>query len=99
MDRLGAKRRGDRFTSICHNIDGGGYNLAFIPSTRTFYCHSFCCSAYSLLSLIKKRRELLGLKCNTYQSLKWLCNELGIDFNFKEEIKEIKNDIYKWQNY
>ena len=98
MRRLDANKRGDRYNTICHNEFGGGYNLAFIPSTRIFYCHSECCCSYSLLSLIKQRRELLGLPCSTYQSLKWLCNELGVEFNFKEEVKQVNTNIYKWQN-
>ena len=98
MRRLGANKHGDRYNTICHNEFSGGYNLAFISSTRTFYCHSECCCSYSLLSLIKKRRELLGLPCSTYQSMKWLCDELGVEFNFKEEVKQVNTNIYKWQN-
>ena len=98
MRRLGANKRGDRYNTICHNINGGGYNLAFNKETRSFCCFSECSCSYSLLSLIKKRRELLGEPCSTYQSLKWLCNELGIEFNFKEEIKQVNTNIYKWQN-
>ena len=98
MRRLGANKRGDRYNTICHNINGGGYNLAFNKDTRSFCCFSECSCSYSLLSLIKKRRELLGEPCSTYQSLKWLCNELGIEFNFKEEVKQVNTNIYKWQN-
>ena len=98
MRRLGANKRGDRYNTICHNINGGGYNLAFNKETRSFCCFSECSCSYSLLSLIKKRRELLGEPCSTYQSLKWLCNELGIEFNFKEEVKQVNTNIYKWQN-
>lgn len=98
MHRLGANKRGDRYNTICHNINGGGYNLAFNKETRSFCCFSECSCSYSLLSLIKKRRELLGEPCSTYQSLKWLCNELGIEFNFKEEVKQVNTNIYKWQN-
>lgn len=98
MRRLSANKRGDRYNTICHNINGGGYNLAFNKETRSFCCFSECSCSYSLLSLIKKRRELLGEPCSTYQSLKWLCNELGIEFNFKEEIKQVNTNIYKWQN-
>lgn len=98
MCRLGANKRGDRYNTICHNINGGGYNLAFNKETRSFCCFSECSCSYSLLSLIKKRRELLGEPCSTYQSLKWLCNELGIEFNFKEEVKQVNTNIYKWQN-
>ena len=98
MRRLGANKRGDRYNTICHNINGGGYNLAFNKETRSFCCFSECSCSYSLLSLIKKRRELLEEPCSTYQSLKWLCNELGIEFNFKEEVKQVNTNIYKWQN-
>lgn len=98
MRRLGANKHGDRYNTICHNINGGGYNLAFNKETRSFCCFSECSCSYSLLSLIKKRRELLGEPCSTYQSLKWLCNELGIEFNFKEEVKQVNTNIYKWQN-
>ena len=98
MRRLGANKHGDRYNTICHNINGGGYNLAFNKETRSFCCFSECSCSYSLLSLIKKRRELLGETCSTYQSLKWLCNELGIEFNFKEEVKQVNTNIYKWQN-
>ena len=98
MRRLGANKRGDRYNTICHNINGGGYNLAFNKETRSFCCFSECSCSYSLLSLIKKRKELLGEPCSTYQSLKWLCNELGTEFNFKEEVKQVNTNIYKWQN-
>lgn len=98
MRRLGANKRGDRYNTICHNINGGGYNLAFNKETRSFCCFSECSCSYSLLSLIKKRRELLGEPCSTYQSLKWLCDELGVEFNFKEEVKQVNTNIYKWQN-
>lgn len=98
MRRLGANKHGDRYNTICHNINGGGYNLAFNKETRSFCCFSECSCSYSLLSLIKKRKELLGEPCSTYQSLKWLCNELGIEFNFKEEVKQVNTNIYKWQN-
>ena len=27
MRRLGANKRGDRYNTICHNINSGGYNL------------------------------------------------------------------------
>lgn len=97
MRRLGADNRGDRFRTICHNVDGGGFNLAFNEDDKYFTCFSECGCSYSLLSLVKKRRELLGEPCSTYQSMKWICEQVGIDFNFKEEIKQVKNNIYNWQ--
>ena len=97
MRKLGAENRGDRFRTICHNIDGGKFNLAFNEDDKYFTCFSECGCSYSLLSLVKKRRELLGQPCSTYQSMKWICEQVGIDFNFKEEVKQVKNNIYHWQ--
>ena len=97
MRKLGAENRGDRFRTICHNIDGGKFNLAFNEDDKYFTCFSECGCSYSLLSLVKKRRELLGQPCSTYQSMKWICEQVGIDFNFKEEVKQVKNNVYHWQ--
>lgn len=98
MRKLGATYNGSRFNTICHNVDGGKYNLAFNEDDKYFTCFSECGCSYSLLSLVKKRRELLGEPCSTYRSMKWICEQCGIDFNFKEEIKEVNNNIYNWQN-
>lgn len=98
MRKLGATYNGSRFNTICHNIDGGKYNLAFNEEDKYFTCFSECGCSYSLLSLVKKRRELIGESCSTYRSMKWICEQCGIDFNFKEEIKEVNNNIYNWQN-
>ena len=98
MRKLGATYNGSRFNTICHNIDGGKYNLAFNEDDKYFTCFSECGCSYSLLSLVKKRRELIGEPCSTYRSMKWICEQVGIAFNFKEEIKEVNNNIYNWQN-
>lgn len=92
MDKLGAIQKGNRFTSICHNSETGKYNLSFLEESRTFYCFSECSCSYSILSLIKKVK---GLK--TYKALAWLCEELNIPFNFKEEIQKPQTDIYNWK--
>ena len=98
MRKLGANYNGSRFNTICHNVDGGKYNLAFNEDDKYFTCFSECGCSYSLLSLVKKRRELIGEPCSTYRSMKWICEQCGIDFNFKEEVKEVNNNIYNWQN-
>lgn len=98
MRKLGANYNGSRFNTICHNIDGGKYNLAFNEEDKYFTCFSECGCSYSLLSLVKKRRELIGEPCSIYRSMKWICEQCGIDFNFKEEVKEVNNNIYNWQN-
>ena len=97
MRKLGADYNGSRFNTICHNVDGGKFNLAFNEEDKYFTCFSECGCSYSLLSLVKKRRELLGEPYSTYRSMKWICEQVGIDFNFKEEVKEVKNNIYNWQ--
>ena len=98
MRKLGATYNGSRFNTICHNVDGGKYNLAFNEDDKYFTCFSECGCSYSLLSLVKKRRELLGEPCSIYRSMKWICEQVGIAFNFKEEVKEVNNNIYNWQN-
>lgn len=98
MRKLGASYNGSRFNTICHNVDNGKYNLAFNEEDKYFTCFSECGCSYSLLSLVKKRRELLGEPCSTYRSMKWICEQCGITFNFKEEVKQVKNNIYNWQN-
>ena len=98
MRKLGATYNGSRFNTICHNVNGGKYNLAFNEDDKYFTCFSECGCSYSLLSLVKKRRELIGEPCTTYRSMKWICEQVGIAFNFKEEVKEVNNNIYNWQN-
>lgn len=100
MDELGVKHRGSSFQTCCHNAEpnDGGFNLSFYEDERSFYCFSRCCCSFSLLSLIKKNRKLNGLDGRTVSSLKWLCNVLEIECNFKsEDIGDISNR-YNW-NY
>lgn len=97
MEKLGARRRLNRFSAICHEVDSTKYNLSFDEESRCFYCFSECNCSYSLLSLIKKRRELLNENSKTIPSLKWLCQELNIEFNFKEEAQKSNTDRYNWK--
>ena len=97
MEKLGARRRLNRFSAICHEVDSTKYNLSFDEESRCFYCFSECNCSYSLLSLIKKRRELLNENSKTIPSLKWLCGELNIEFNFKEEAQKSNTDRYNWK--
>lgn len=84
--------------TICHNVDGGGYNLTFYVEDRVFYCFSECNCSYSLLSLVKKRFEVLGEKKSTMQSMKYICERLGIEFNFKEdESKRNNQNLFNWK--
>lgn len=100
MRRLGVNHRGNRFQSCCHhsNPNDGGYNLAFNPNSKSFMCFSQCSCSYSLLSLVKKHKELVDGKCSTWSAMKFICDQINIPFNFKEEIKQVNTNIYKWQN-
>ena len=101
MNRLNVHRRGNRFQTCCHNVipSEGGYNLAFNTDTKSFYCFSSCNCSYSLLSLVKKHKELTDGKCSTWSAMKWICEQLNIPFDFTEEVKQVNTNIYKWQNY
>ena len=100
MRRLGVNHRGNRFQSCCHhsNPNDGGYNLAFNPNSKSFMCFSQCSCSYSLLSLVKKHKELTDGKCSTWSAMKFICDQVNIPFNFKEEVKQVNTNIYKWQN-
>ena len=100
MRRLGVNHRGNRFQSCCHhsNPNDGGYNLAFNPNSKSFMCFSQCSCSYSLLSLVKKHKELVDGKCSTWSAMKFICDQINIPFNFKEEVKQVNTNIYKWQN-
>ena len=100
MRRLGVNHKGNRFQSCCHhsNPNDGGYNLAFNSNSKSFMCFSQCSCSYSLLSLVKKHKELVDGKCSTWSAMKFICDQVNIPFNFKEEVKQVNTNIYKWQN-
>lgn len=97
MEKLGASKRLNRFSAICHETNSTKTNLSFDEESRCFYCFSGCNCSYSLLSLIKKNRKLCGENDKTIPSLKWLCEQLNIEFNFKEEVGKSNTDRYNWK--
>ena len=93
-------RNNDYWTinTICHNIDGGGNNLTFYTEDRVFHCFSECNCSYNLLTLVKQRFKVLGDEKSITQCLKYICERIGIEFNFKvEERKENKN-LFNWKS-
>lgn len=98
MEKLGAKKRLNRFSAICHELNSSKTNLSFDEESRCFYCFSGCNCSYSLLNLIKKNRTLCGENSKTIPSLKWLCEQLNIEFNFKEEANKSNTDRYNWKS-
>lgn len=97
MRKLGANKRGNRYTTICHNINPKNYFLSYSDDNRLFHCFSECNCSFNLLNLIKKRFEVLNEPKSFFQCVKWLCEQLNIPFNFKEDIKKPKTEIYNWQ--
>ena len=87
---LGATRnmRTGRWLDICHD-DGDGYNLSFNYKYKRYTCFSRCNCSYSLLELVKRVRERQGLDNRTIPSLKWICEQLELEFNLDIEITEL----------
>lgn len=85
--------------SGCHNADCSccGNNLVFYVEERSFYCFSECHSSYNLLSLTRKRFETLGESKSITQSLKFICERVAINFDFKEEVKRGNGHILNWK--
>lgn len=88
IQNLGANKRMGRYQTICHC--GDGYNLSY--RNKSFTCFSECACSYSLLSLVKKVKNI-----STTKAMKWICEQNDITYDFKsEDIKENTN-IYRWQ--
>lgn len=88
------------YKSICHNIDVNNCknNLAFYTDSRSYYCFSECQCSYNLITLLEKRFELLGESKTRLQCVKWVCEQLNIPFQFKDEIKQSNVHKYNWQS-
>lgn len=97
MESLGAKRRGNRYTSICHHSHNEecGYNLSYSKDTRSYYCFSQCKCLYNLLDLVKKVRSNNNEDARTIPSVKWICEQAGVECDFNVAPSK---DKYKW-NY
>lgn len=59
---------------------------------------SECQVSYNLITLLKKRFDLLGEPKTRFQVVKWICEQLSIPFNFKSNVEKPKNEIYHWEN-
>lgn len=88
-----------RYKTLCHNIDVNkcGNNLSFRVEERNFYCFSDCNCSYNIITLLEKRFNLIGEKKTRFQCVKWICEQLNIPFDFKEEIKQSNVERYNWQ--
>lgn len=81
------------FKSGCHNIDTDSCkaNLKLYIESKYFYCFSECCCSYSLLSLVEKRFKLIGQQKSNVACMKYICEQVGIPFDFNVKQIESKN--------
>ncbi|PNX48574.1 MAG: hypothetical protein BV457_03425 [Thermoplasmata archaeon M9B1D] len=97
MDSLDVPHNGHMFKTCCHNEDlsHAKYNLSLY--NKTFTCFSECNGEkYSLLSLVKKRFELIGEPKSTVQCIKYICKICDIPFDFNTKEVEVKKK-YNWK--
>lgn len=88
------------YKTICHNVDPYKCknNLAFYTETRSYYCFSECQQSYNLVTLVEKRFKVLGEPKSRFQCVKWICEQLNIPFNFKENaVQRSDSNKYNWQ--
>lgn len=92
--RLGGIKKGNRYNTICHNIEGGKFNLQFHEESRVFTCFSECQCSYSLLSLVKRRFKLLNKTDSTILAMKWICEQIGVKFDFTSTTERDTSNLY-----
>lgn len=87
------------YKSICHNIEPNKCknNLAFYTESKTFYCFSECQTSYNIITLAEKRFNLIGEPKTRFECTKWICEQLNIPFNFKDNVKSSNTNKYNWQ--
>lgn len=88
-----------KYRSGCHNANAyeGKPNLCFYKEERNFFCYSECNCSYNLLTLVEKRLKLLGEPRKRINCLRWICEVIGIPFNFDCDKKEKNTEIYNWK--
>src|SRR5574344_714596 len=71
--------------TMCHNENpyDGSKKLEFYFDNRVLTCYTKCCESFDIIELVKKRSQLEGQEKSNYQCVKWICETLGVDFNFK----------------
>ena len=83
----------------CHNTNAneGGTNLSFYVEDRSFYCFSNCQCSYNLLTLVEQRFQTIGKPRKRVNCLRWVCQQIGVPFEFNCEIKHENETIYSWK--
>jgi len=86
--------------TMCHNENpyDGSKKLEFYFDNRVLTCYTKCCGSFDIIELVKKRSQLDGQEKSNYQCVKWICETLGIDFNFKSDKIEKTKEVYNWKS-
>jgi len=84
--------------TMCHNLDpfDGSPKLEFYTDTYTLHCYTACGCSFDIYQLVQKRAKLKGEEWSIFKCAKWICDTLGIEFNFKESNRKESN-IYNWK--
>jgi len=94
-------QKGDKWIlyTMCHNLNpfDGSPKLEFYTDTYTLHCYTQCGCSFDIYQLIQKRAKLNGEEWNTFKSAKWICDVLGITFDFKETPHK-QSSIYNWRS-
>ena len=93
-----------KYHSFCHNVnprDGGG-NLSLKVDTLRFKCFSRCGDSMDLLSLVKRRYDLLNENKSLYKCMQSICSICSIPFEFSNEEERVieydwKKDLSKYR--
>ena len=86
-------------STSCHNLDPNTAktNLSFYTEDRTFHCFSGCSCNYNLITLAEQRFKIIGKPRKRINCCRWICQQLGIPFEFEAEIKHENTTIYNWK--
>ena len=107
LESLGARQYNNNnpkfllLDSICHHRDckSERHKPKLYLNTTTHYMNCFSCGeGFNIYELVMKRKQLLGEKCNFPQSLQYVCDICGIEYD-KTNVEVEKSDtLCDWQS-
>ena len=105
LESLGARQYNNSnpkfllWSSICHHRNIEGHKPKLYLNTTTHYMNCFSCGeGFNIYELVMKRKQLLGEKCNFPQSLQYVCDICGIEYD-KTNVEVEKSDtLCDWQS-
>ena len=87
---------GFRTNTICHNSNGGGFNLAYSHETKSFFCFSECNCHYDIFSLIQKNAEINGEELNFFEAQRMLSKNTRRGFGYEVNSQDRENSGLSW---